>query len=132
MKLEVGKSLFIIAFVDASYGVHTNMRSHTGYTVGLGSGPICSKNSSSQKINCKSSTEAELIGMSDSLGHIIWLRNFILSQGYKEIGPATIKQDNKSTIQLASNGQPNSDATRHISIRYFFVHDRMKNNGISY
>ena len=125
----VGNSFFIIAFVDAWYGVHTNMRSHTGYTVGLGSGPICSK-SSSQKINCKSSTEAELIGMSDSLGHIIWLRNFILSQGYKEIGPATIKQDNKSTIQLARNGQPNSDATRHISIRYFFVHDRIKNNEI--
>ena len=129
IKLEVGNSFSIIAFVDASYGVHTNMRSHTGYTVGLGSGPICSK-SSSQKINCKSSTEAELIGMSDSLGHIIWLRNFILSQGYKEIGPATIMQDNKSTIQLARNGQPNSDATRHISIRYFFVHDRMKNNEI--
>ena len=69
IKLEVGNSFSIIAFVDASYGVHTNMRSHTGYTVGLGSGPICSK-SSSQKINCKSSTEAELIGMSDSLGHI--------------------------------------------------------------
>ena len=53
-----------------------------------------------------------------------------MSQGYKEIGPATIMQDNKSTIQLARNGQPNSDATRHISIRYFFVHDRMKNNEI--
>ena len=34
IKLEVGNSFSIIAFVDASYGVHTNMRSHTGYFMG--------------------------------------------------------------------------------------------------
>ena len=40
-------------------------------------------------------------------------------------------QDNMSTIQLVKNGQPNSDATRHLSVRFFFVTDRIKNGEIS-
>ena len=38
--------------------------------------------------------------------------------------PATVFQDNMSTIALANRGESNSPRTRHISIRYFFVKDR--------
>ena len=64
------------------------------------------------------------------MGHVIWLRNFITCQGYDKIGPAVIGQDNRSTIQLAKNGQADLDATRHIAIRYFFVNDRIKSNEV--
>ena len=129
IRLEATNIPDVISYVDASYGVHKDFKSHTGSTMGIGKGPICSK-SSTQKLNSKSSTESELIALSDSMGHIIWLRNFITCQGYEEIGPAVIGQDNRSTIQLAKNGQANSDATRHIAIRYFFVCDRINNNEI--
>ena len=43
---------------------------------------------------------------------------------------ATINQDNTSTINLAHNGMSNSEKTRHISIRYFFVTDRIKSGEI--
>ena len=127
--LEASSHLSVIASVDSLFAVHDDMRSHTGYTVGIGKGSVCSK-SSSQKLNTKSSTEAELVGLGDSMGHVIWLRNFLKGQGYKNIGPATIGQDNRSTKQLVANGQPNSDTTRHISIRFFFVHDRIKEDEI--
>ena len=39
-------------------------------------------------------------------------------------------RDNQSSFQLARNGQPNSDATGHISVRYFFVHVRMESSEI--
>ena len=130
INLEASKNVSIISYVDASYGVHDDLKSHTGFTVGIGKGPISSK-SSTQKINTKSSTEAELVGISDSIGHVIWLRNFLICQGYKDVGPAVLGQDNMSTIQLVKNGQANSDATRHIAIRFFFVHDRMKSEEIS-
>jgi hypothetical protein len=49
-------------YIDASFAVHKEMRSHTGATMTLGSGVICSI-STKQKINTCSSTEAELVGM---------------------------------------------------------------------
>jgi len=126
--LEAGKCLSILAYIDSSYGVHMDMRSHTGCVIGLGLGPIYAK-SSGQKINTKSSTEAELVGLSDSTGQVVWTRNFLLEQGY-DVGPATIYQDNMSTIALVKNGSSNSARTRHIAIRYFFISDRVNSGEI--
>ena len=121
--LEADKNLTIMAYIDASYGVHENMRSHTGTVIGIGKGPIFAK-STGQKINTKSSCEAELVGLSDSTGTVIWVRNFLMGQGY-QVGPATIFQDNKSAISMISSGKANAERTRHIAIRYFFVKDRI-------
>jgi hypothetical protein len=44
---------------------------------------------------------------------------------------AIIFQDNKSTIQLINNGRSNSERTRHINIRYFFLHDRVREKEIA-
>ena len=47
-----------------------------------------------------------------------------IGQGY-DIGPATIYQDNMSTMALVSKGYSTSNNTRHINIRYFFIKDRV-------
>jgi hypothetical protein len=73
----------------------------------------------------KSSTEAELIGLSDSLTQILWSRLFIQGQGYV-IPPIMVYQDNKSTIVLAEKGRSNADRTRHINIRCYFVKDKIE------
>jgi hypothetical protein len=128
IKLEANKNLAVLAYVDASYGVHDDMKSHTGCVVGIGKGPLYAK-SSTQKLNSKSSTEAELIGLSDSSNQIIWTRNFLISQGY-DMGPATVYQDNQSTIAMVKNGKSNSERTRHIAIRFYFVADRVASKEI--
>ena len=115
-------------WIDASYGVHSDAKSHTGTVVSMGKGPIMAK-STKQKIVTKSSTEAELVGMSDSVSLVIWCRNFLESQGYK-VPPAKVFQDNLSTIAMVRSGKPTSDRTRHVSIRYFFVHDREVNGEV--
>jgi hypothetical protein len=89
----------------------------------LGKGPFWAK-SSVQKLNSKSSTEAELIAVSDAAGQLLWTQSFLSGQGY-DIRPAKIYQDNMSTIALLKNGRSNSERTRHIAIRYFFLKDRM-------
>ena len=86
--------------------------------------------SSTQKLTTKSSTEAELVGLSDSANQVLWTRLFIIDQGYQDRS-AIIFQDNKSTIQLINNGRSNSERTRHINIRYFFLHDRVKEKEIN-
>ena len=123
MILQCTKDIAILVYADASYGVHADGKSHTGVYITLGRGGVFFR-STKQKIVTKSSTESELIGLSDSLGQAIWTRDFLIGQGYK-VGPAKVFQDNKSTITLAAKGRSTSDRTRHIHIRYFFVKDRV-------
>jgi hypothetical protein len=112
-------------WVDASYAVHADMKSHTGGVISFGTGAAMSK-STKQKLNVKSSTEAELVGASDYLPHAIWARKFMEKQGFKLV-QNVFNQDNQSTMKFLKNGRkscgPNS---RHIDIRYFFIKDRLE------
>jgi hypothetical protein len=57
--------------VDAAFAIHKDMKSHTGATMTLGSGTICSI-STKQKVNTQSSTEAEMVGFDDVISKILW------------------------------------------------------------
>jgi hypothetical protein len=84
MKLTLeAKSLQEIRWwVDALFAVHPNIRSHTGGCVSFGKGCFITS-SGKQKLNSKSSTVAELIGVSDAIGLVLWLRNFMEAQGFE-------------------------------------------------
>jgi hypothetical protein len=123
LRLSADNLNIIKWWVDASYGVHRDMRSHTGGTMSMGTGAVYST-SKKQKLNTKSSTEAELVGVDDVLPQALWTKYFMEAQGY---GVTTIlNQDNQSTIKLSENGKSSSgQGTRHINIRYFFITDRV-------
>jgi len=70
------------SWVVAAYAVHDDMKSHTGGATSLGCGAIMCK-STKQKLNTKSSTEAEVVGSSDYLPNTIWARMFLAEQGYE-------------------------------------------------
>ena len=53
-------------WVDASHAIHENMRGHTGGVMSVGTGTIHCK-SSKQKLNTRSTTESELVGVSEYL-----------------------------------------------------------------
>jgi hypothetical protein len=125
LTLEADEGIDVKWWIDASFAVHPDMRSHTGGTLSLGKGSVYSM-SRKQRINTKSSTEAELVGVDDAMPLVVWTRNFITAQGYK-IRDNVVYQDNQSTMLLAKNGRASSGRrTRHIDIRYFFVTDRIK------
>jgi hypothetical protein len=124
MILEATKSLQLLAYVDASYAVHGDYKSHTGGILSLGMGPVFTK-SKKQKLNTVSSTEGELVAVADMLPQAIWTRDWLLCQGY-EVGPLKLFQDNTSTIHLVNNGKSNAERTRHIAVRYFWVKDRIE------
>ena len=65
--------------MDASYAVHQYMRSQTADMMSMGLG-ITHCILSEQKLNIKSSTEAELVGTSDYFPYIIWYFMFIHDQ----------------------------------------------------
>jgi hypothetical protein len=68
-------------WVNDSFATHDNFQGHTGGTVPLGKGSI-TRVSKKQKINTRSSTEAELVGAHYMLPQIMWIRYFIEAQGF--------------------------------------------------
>jgi hypothetical protein len=116
-------------WVDASYAVHPDMRSHTGGVISMGTGGILCQ-STKQKLNTKSSTEAELVGASNYLPNTIWSKFFLEAQGHS-IDSNIFEQDNVSAIRLETNGRGSAGRqSRHIDIRYFFMKDRIKEDNI--
>ena len=121
LTLEVGEKVGVMQFTDASYGVHADGKSHTGSSITLGKGAVHAR-SVKQKIVTKSSTEAEMVGLSDEASRGLWCNLFLEQQGYKL--PALKQlQDNQSTICLGNKGSATAARTRHINIRYFWITD---------
>ena len=69
--LSIDKSGNIKWYVDASFSVDKDMRSHTGgfMTMGTGGAYVQPRK---KNLNTKSSTEAELVGVDDVLTQVIW------------------------------------------------------------
>ena len=116
-------------WVDASFGIHHDMKSHTGEIMSLGKGALYAT-SRRKRLNTRSSTEAELVGINDVLSQVLWTRYFMESQGYP-LHPTKLYQDNMSTILLGKNSKASSSkCTWHIDIRYFFITDWVANKEI--
>ena len=112
-------------WVDSSYAVHPDIKSHMGILMTIGKGGMYTS-SCKQKLNTKSSTESELVAIDDAMAQILWTRHFMVAQG-KPVPVATIYQDNKSTILLSDNGKASSSkCTKHLHVRYFFMTDWIK------
>ena len=90
LSINLGKTgeMSITAYVDASFAVNPDMKSHTGVMITLGKGALY-RRSSKQKLNTKSSTESELVALSDALPQVLWFQRFLCAQGYPEL-PAHI------------------------------------------
>jgi hypothetical protein len=126
------------------------MRSHTGVVLGIGKGPAYCK-SSVQKLNTTSSTHAEIVGVSDGIGQLLWTKEFLehqklevresagddreLHKSFDDDAEAeataassqpgaVLYQDNLSAKTLLETGK-RSSRTRHIAVRYFFIKDQV-------
>jgi hypothetical protein len=72
--------------------------------------------STKQKLNTRSSTESELVGVDDMMPIVVWSRYFLMAQGYG-VTQNLLLQDNKSSMLLEKNGKASSGKqTRHINI----------------
>ena len=88
----------------------------------LGDGAIISV-STKQKINTRSSTEAELVSIDDVLSKILWTTRFLKEQGWK-VNQNMVMRDNLSSMKLETNGKASSGKrTRHFDIKYFYITD---------
>ena len=98
--------------IDASFAVHMDMKSHTGYCLTLGTGAPIS-GSQSQKINTRSSTESELVGVDIVISYVkrtslyckCLVKTYPIEHPLKELGKKNlVKQDNMGTIKMVKGG----------------------------
>jgi len=121
---RVAGKVVMEAFIDASYGVHHDSKSHSGMIITMGHGTILAA-STKQKCVSKSSTEAELIAVTDFIGQAIDTKNVaqeIIGEEVKLI----VYQDNESTIKLMKNGIVGG-RSKHIKIRFAWIKEAINN-----
>ncbi len=79
-----------------AFAVDMDMRSHTGGLMSFGRGMIHCR-SSKQKLNTKSNTEAEVVGVSEYIPFNLWLTMFLKEQGY-DLSKNVVFQDNERLV----------------------------------
>ena len=69
-------------YVDTSFAMHPDFRSHTGSVMTYGKG-VPMPQSHKQKLNTGGSNEAEVVGVDDAMGPILWTRLFLRRRALK-------------------------------------------------
>ena len=108
-KISATGNLSVIKWmVDAAFAVHPDFMSHTGAVMMYdGAQGVVQAISRKQKLNTRSSTEAELVAVDDVATMVLWTKLFLEAQGWV-IKKNIIYQDNKSAILLEVNGKKSS------------------------
>ena len=128
MTMKWGGGVTMEGYIDASFGGHADCKSRSGIMLMM-SGSCVGAWSMKQKLNTKSSTEAEIVGLSDGLSHVIWARELLSAQGYV-LPPTKIHQDNQGVLSIMGGGRSPRHRTKHLDIRHFFVRDRVASGDV--
>jgi hypothetical protein len=130
LTLEADDCQTLTWYVDAAFAVHHDMKSQTGAVFTLRKGSVIS-DALKQKVNSRSSTESELIGVDDEVGKVLWTKRFLEWQEFK-VRLNLVCQDNTSSMKLENNGKASSGKrTRHFHIKWFYVTDLIKRKELS-
>lgn len=124
LHLSSGGPVKISAYIDASFGIHEDGTSRTGVVLQMAGVGIAGW-TGKQKLVTKSSTESEVVALSDGLTHVLWAREFLTCQGH-DVTPLVVYQDNQSVLSLMQTGRMNKHRTKHLNVRYFFAKDRVE------
>jgi hypothetical protein len=111
----------LVAYVDASFASHADGKGHTGLVLKWGDTTLMTI-SRKQKIATKDSTEAELVGLSDTLVEVERANEYLREQGV-ELDIPVIYQDNMSTIALVGSETSGNVRTRHLCARRAIVYE---------
>jgi len=118
-------------YTDASYAIHHNARSHTGFVVSLGSkygGPVFAR-SIVQRFVTLSSFEAELSGVHQNVYWFKLFRTVMTEFGFPQNEPSVLYQDNQATILVMNRGSTFRGRSKHIDVRYYYLTELI-NDGV--
>jgi hypothetical protein len=103
LMLEADDTNTLMWYIDVAFAIHGDMKSHTGAVFTMGKGAIISS-STKQRVNSRSSTESELIGVDGKIAKVLRMKRFLEWQDFA-VKLNIIFQDNTSSIKLEENGK---------------------------
>jgi hypothetical protein len=123
-----GDKIEPVVYADASDKVHDDGRGHGGLFMTLGRGPVFSRSTKLRLITL-SSTESELLIVSDSTCYILWWIALLTVLGCPCREPVTVFQDNQSAM-LMQNGHASFRRSKHIIVRDSFIKEHIDDGKI--
>ncbi|KAJ5314846.1 uncharacterized protein N7443_001730 [Penicillium atrosanguineum] len=111
---------------DASYGDHEDRKSSAGYIYQVYGGPVDWK-ATKQRTVTTSTTEAELLGLSDAGKHLQWWRRLLGHVGFIPSHIITIQCDNERAIGLLQGDDVVFDTKlRHVDIHHHWLRQEVR------
>jgi len=115
---------------DASYAVHKDGKGHSGFCMWLGNeNAAIDVVSKKQVLTSSSSTESEMIALSEAGKRVVWTRDYLQELGYVQ-DVTTIEQDNQSSITLINKGPGRAGQSKSIRVRNFWVSNEIQERSI--
>lgn len=131
------KQLTLHCHCDASYGTHSDGKSHTGYVImaDKNNPSLVSARSIKQKTTAISSTDAEIIALTTATTTCIWLLNLYqeLAVNHNRLPPQEsilTFQDNKSAIWMVAE-PTRYKRSKHILIKTSFIKEHVQNGTLN-
>ena len=118
----------LCGYVDASYAMYMDGRGQSGYLMKIGeqdTGSFLTK-SNKQAYVALSSTESEIIALTEIEKCVIWVRNVLNELGFTIPIPTRISEDNKSAITLIQDFSGNFRRVRHFVSKINFLMEKYK------
>ncbi len=114
--------LTLAVYCDASYADHEDCKSHTGIFVTLGKngGPLLVK-SKRQSLVTLSSTEAEMVALTDAVTKALPIFKVMNELGFNVNPTIKVYQDNLSTMYLVRVNEGIGSKAKHFRVRYNFL-----------
>lgn len=120
---------FLHAYIDASYAIHHDAKSHTGSLIFDNTNILDGSSTKHQHMD-KSSTGAEVSGVHLKMDTLESLRELYYELTEK-LAPITVHQDNQSGMKLMTKGNSISNKSKHMRVRYFYVKEKIDDSIIN-
>ena len=123
-------ALTVSAYADADWGNDkTDRKSITGWIAMINGDPV-SWASKKQKVVAQSTCEAELYAEAAAINETKWL-SWLAPRTWTDAQPMSplIYGDNQSAQELSKN-DVKSERTKHIDIKYHFIHDEVSSGRV--
>jgi hypothetical protein len=116
----------IVGYSDADWaGDRATRRSTTGFVFMMCGGPVAWRTRLQRSV-ALSTTEAEIMGLSETFKEGVWFRRLATDLAIlQENVPSIIHEDNQGAIALMRDHRF-SDRSKHIDIRYFYNREQLE------